>query len=370
MARRGDASHLVLMLSGAALYNRYPLVYFDTGGYLKGSRLGVRSYFYHAFIVPAHLTHTLWTVVLVQSLLVAYVLRLVLREVFAIASRLEFLVIIALLCVLSSLPWYAGFLMPDIFTPVMVLGIFLLAFCFERLSRWEQCFIIPLTFGAAIEHYSNPPIALGLLSVGLIVRMALRRRAPDALPHLVMTAVVIGAGIVALVISNYVKLGLATYSPGGYAFGLARLVGDGPAVEYLRDHCATRKYAACAYLDRMPMTSNQFLWGRDSLFKRFGFGGERKEGLEIVAGTIEEHPLWVLRDAIVDTLLQLGREQTGDGLESYANGPYPTDAVRSLYPNEFEAYMDSRENRNELAEMPRLERLHLGLSRSAFSIAS
>src|SRR5580658_6270280 len=99
-ARLGEIATLliaVLMGSAAALYNGYPLVYSDTAIYLEGLNHGYRSFFYTIFVALAGLTHTLWTVVFIQALLMLYVLRLVLREGFAVRSRLEFLLIIATL---------------------------------------------------------------------------------------------------------------------------------------------------------------------------------------------------------------------------------------------------------------------------------
>jgi hypothetical protein len=353
-ARWRDAAMLliaVLIMSGAALYNGYPMVYPDTGAYLRVHNIGDRSVFYSLFLAPARLTHTLWSVVFAQCLLTAYLLRLVLREVFAIGSRLEFLAIIAVLCMTTSLPWYAGFLMPDIFTPLMVLGLFMLAFCFDRLSRWEQCFVVSLTFVAAIVHYSHIPIAIGLLAIGILARWVQNRYSRAAIPHLALPAAVVVAGIVALVMSNYLMLGIATYSPGGYAFELARLVQNGPAVEYLRESCPTRHYAACAFLDRMPMSSSKFLWSENNLFSKGGFIGQRKEGLEIVTGTIEEYPLWVFRDAIADTFRQLLHCLTGAGLRSWATNYNPSVPLRSLYPEEFASYVNSKQNRGQLEHM-------------------
>ena len=42
---------------------------------------------------------------------------------------------IAGLCVFTSLPWVTGQIMPDLFSPVLLLGTFLLAFCGDQLRR-------------------------------------------------------------------------------------------------------------------------------------------------------------------------------------------------------------------------------------------
>jgi hypothetical protein len=337
--RCADAATLLMstvLLSGVAIYNRYPLVWPDTGGYLAPVNITFRSIFYSLFVYPARITGSLWTVVFVQSLLVGYLLRLTLREVFAITSRAGFLIVIVLLCLLTSLPWYTGFLMPDIFTPILVLGLFLLAFCAKRLSRWELFYVIVLTLFASTAHFAHVPIAIGLLTVAFAARLMMRKRALDKVPHLVLPAGVIAAGAVAIVMSNYLTIGMISFSPGGYAFQLARLVKDGQAVAYLRENCGNRDFRLCNYLDQMPMVWT-FLWTDKSPFRRYGWLGERPEGLEIISGTIKRYPWWTLESAIKNTLEQVALVETGAGLASYSNEPYPTRDLKIRFPADFAA---------------------------------
>jgi hypothetical protein len=362
--RCADAATLLtsaLLLSSVAIYNGYPLVWPDTGGYLTPVNLTFRSIFYSLFVYPARLTGSLWTVVFVQSLLMGCLLRLALREVFAITSRVGFLVVIVLLCLVTSLPWYTGFLMSDIFTPIMVLGLFLLAFCAERLSRWERFYVIVLTLFASTAHFSQVPIAIGLLAVALAARFMLRNRAPDKVPNLLLPTGIVAAGAAAIVISNYLTIGLISFSPGGYAFQLARLVKDGPAVAYLRENCGTRNFRLCHYLDRMPMETWELLWTSKGPFQKIGRLEEREEGLEIISGTVKQYPWWTLKSAVKNTLRQIALIETGAGLISYADQPYPTRDVKMRYPADFAACQSSRQARGELSNLHNLNRLHVGV---------
>lgn len=359
-ARSGEIPTLLIcaaLLSGVAIYNRYPLVWPDTGGYLRPINIIFRSIFYSFFVYPSRMVGTLWPVVYLQSLLVAYLLRLGLREVFGITSRSNFLVIIILLCVLTSLPWYTGFLMPDIFTPVLVLGLFLLAFCVQGLSQWERIYIVALTFLAAVVHYSHVPIAIGLLATGLVARVIIGKWAPDRVPHLMLPAAIVAASTIAIIVSNYLTLGLVTFSVGGYAFELARLQADGQAVEYLRDNCGKRSYKLCEYVYRMPMEDWRFLWSDTGPMRQLGWLQERKEGTEIIWGTIEEYPLWTLQSAIANTFSQVTMFETAARVISFTDAPYPTRDLEAVYPADFAAYQDSRQARGELANLYGLKRL-------------
>ena len=346
-----------LMLSSVAVYNRYPFIFADTGGYLLLRNKGIRSFFYNLFAVCARPTHTLWTIVLVNSLLVLWMLRIALREVFAIASRLEFIVIVALLCVLTSLPWFVAFVMPDVFTATMVLGLFLIAFRLNALGRWERRFVIGVTLLAMLVHYTNVPIASALLLAWVVLRTMMRGRTGAVMPRLTIPAMLIAATVIGNLAMNYLTLGVAAYSPGGYAFILARLIDHRTGEAYLRETCPTRHWAACAYLDRMPMSGEDFLWTPDGLFKKSGFLAPRKEGMAIIEGTVAEHPFAVARDAFLDALTQLERVQTGNGLRPASINPSDPE-IRMLYPADYDAFLNSRQGRGEFTHMRGLWVVH------------
>ena len=124
----------ILGLSWVALFNSSPLVFSDSIAYttaaLKGEVPGLFSVFYSYLIVPLHGGISLWPVVFAQAAMMAHLIHLVIRcSSDAVPSKSVTLFAIALLCLFSSLPWVIGQVMPDVFTSVLVLGIYLLAFC-------------------------------------------------------------------------------------------------------------------------------------------------------------------------------------------------------------------------------------------------
>src|SRR5207245_3886113 len=78
-------------------------------------------------------------------------------------SKPEALLIIAGLCVFSSLPWITGQILPDVLSPVILLGMFLLAFCGDQLRRGELLYVGALTTAGIAAHFSHVPIAFGLI---------------------------------------------------------------------------------------------------------------------------------------------------------------------------------------------------------------
>jgi SAM-dependent methyltransferase len=359
---RGVASLLAatLLLCGAGIYNGYPLVWPDTGGYLAPVNYGYRSMFYSLLVFPLGLTGSLWPLVFVQSLIVAHLLRLILRVVFAIVSDTALIAITALLCVLTSLPWYTGFIMPDIFTPVLVLCLFVLAFCPRSLSPAELKYILALTVVAATVHYSHFLIAAGLFLMTVMIRIVGRKWRQIPPPNLILPALPVTIALVLLIASNYIAVGEVTFAFNGYAYPLARLVADGQAGSYLRENCPQHPYALCGYIDHLPKDATEFIWSADSPFRKVGwFDGYRREGREIVVGSVMRFPLWTLKSALENTGRQLVSVTTGLGLTSYLNVASPTAGLQTYYPSEFRAYQNSRQSRGEVEPLNRLNRLHM-----------
>jgi hypothetical protein len=122
-----------------ALWNGYPIVFADTGTYLSQAVQHYagwdRPVFYSLFLLPLHLMVTLWPVVAAQALLTAWVLWLVCRTLLPNLSAIGFAAGTAVLSVCTWLPWIVDEVMPDLFTPLLILLIGLLALLPERLSR-------------------------------------------------------------------------------------------------------------------------------------------------------------------------------------------------------------------------------------------
>src|SRR5262245_23411990 len=170
-----------LVLSWVALFNGAPLVFADTLSYstaaFEHQIPGVFSIYYSIFILPFHQGVTFWPVVFVQGAIIAHLLYLTARTVTrGRVGKLDMLLIVAALAVFSSLPWITGEILPDVFTPVVLLGAFLLAFAEQQLSRLELAYVGALTTLAIATHLSHVPIAAGLIVLCVALRFLFLRR--------------------------------------------------------------------------------------------------------------------------------------------------------------------------------------------------
>ena len=82
-------------------------------------------------------------------------------------------IIVLMLGLFSSLPFFIGFIMPDFFTSVMILVFYLLGFQSAALSRGEKIYFVLLACVAISAHISHLPQAIVLAVLVLLVRVCL-----------------------------------------------------------------------------------------------------------------------------------------------------------------------------------------------------
>ena len=112
-----------------ALYNAFSLTYSDTGTYIANARDipgGRQPWFfdrpvtYGLFLIRFKSLYTLWLVPLAQGFLVAFAMDLTLRSVSISLFTPGFLAQFAGLSTFTSLPFFSGQVMPDIFTSLVI----------------------------------------------------------------------------------------------------------------------------------------------------------------------------------------------------------------------------------------------------------
>ena len=152
--------------------------------------------------------------------------------------------------------------MPDIFLPVAVLALYLLAFASSRLRRWDIAALVAVVAFAIAAHMSVLAILLIQFAV-LIALWAAAARTSLPRPRLSIPAASIAAGAALALASNYAIAGVASFTPGGSTFLFARLLQDGFVKTYLERNCPSQVLALCHFRDGLPKTSDEWLWDGD-----------------------------------------------------------------------------------------------------------
>ncbi|WP_028137251.1 hypothetical protein [Bradyrhizobium japonicum] len=314
---RVAAMALPLLMLAPAFWNGYPLLQWDTGGYL--------ARWYEGYLVPSRSTvfglylhygesFGFWTNLAVQSLATLWLLQLTLR-VLSMMQTFRFVTISLCLIVATALPWLASMLLTDIFAGLSILSLFLLATGAGRTSTLEKISLFVFTAFAAATHSATLGVLLGLCIAGWMARPFLKQRLP--LSGLAQASLTIIAGSLMLVSANYALSGKLAWTPGGYGVAFGRMMQDGIVARYLNDRCPRERYKLCPYRNELPATADEFLWGK-SMFNTLGrFEGMNDEMGYIVVQSIKDYPAWQAGAALRAMGQQLLHVATGEGTDGW-----------------------------------------------------
>jgi hypothetical protein len=311
------AAAAVLMLLAPALWNGFPLLQYDTGGYLarwyEGHLEESRSTVYGLYLVLTA-RPDFWPAVTVHALLTVWVLWLTLRAQ-ALATPLVLIATAAVLSIATSLSWLVSTLLTDIFAGLSVLALYLVVLRAETLARWERGALIALIAFSAATHTATLAVLLALLAAGLVVALVRRGTVPFA--GLARGGLAIAMSVALLFAANYAVAGRLAWTPGGSAIPFGRMLQAGIVARYLAEHCPDpRLPKLCAYRDKLPDNADYFFWGSD-LFDELGrFEGLGDEMRIVVRESLTAYPGAQLWAAIKATAEQLIRVGTGYGVHT------------------------------------------------------
>lgn len=343
-----------LLLIAPALYNKYPLVYPDSGTYIVTLSNLIppvdRTVGYGLFMRIVTWKSTLWTVVFSQGLIIG----LLLFETLKIIIRKERLYalhfsIVVLLVLFSSVGWFAGQIMPDIFAPALILTLFIIL-AKEKITLAGWVLLLAGGFFFCISHFSHILLSGLLIAVSIFYAFIFKDLFPQRKKLFLRSAMI---GLVLLASTLFLAFNHLSH---GYGFRLnrssnvfitARLSETGILKKYLDEKCAEKQYSLCACKDSLPGSVSAFLWNETSPLYRLS-GGWAAADAEYsgITKDVFSTPRFMapfLWQGGCGTVVQLFRTGAGEGLQPYRMNTGPWYAMRDHMPAEFNQYTSSQQ---------------------------
>ena len=244
-----------------------------------------------------------WLLAFVNAALAAAVLELALVRLFGVPARRR-LLLLAVLAAASSLPWFASFLMPDLYAGLLVLAAATLAF--GRPQRRERLALVALYLAALTFHPSHLLLGAGLAALAAVWPAAPHERRR----RLAWLGAPVPVAAMLLLVCGWVAFGEASLTPRGPPFLLARVWEDGPARAYLASACPQEGWAICGERDRLAPTAQEFLWReQDSYWTMTPAvrAAVQAEETAILLHAVAADPLGQLHASLANAATQLGR---------------------------------------------------------------
>lgn len=358
---------LIVAMSGLflvpAVLNGFPFVTSDTQTYLlSGMWRHIpwdRPIYYGLFSFLLNWRTSPWPVIVIQSAIISALIWITAKSVFCAGRPNVVLLIGILLSIGSSLPWFVGKIMPDIFTSALFLAVLIICFGWNRLEPIERWFTLLLIPASIAFHNANLLIALSTLpTIAIVFLLGWRPERNARRQFGALTAsFILGAG--ALVTNNAIYNRGPIGPPGGSIFLLAKLLDDGPALWILEKQCPERFYLLCTQLSRLQAYRDNFLtqptilgheysflwnsrWHGYNLTDYFLWNGPasdlgvdnvevQQEAHQIVTAALLTYPYEQFRASAHNALRQFFRIAIGYEIVPYDEDDPPSFAIRRAY---------------------------------------
>jgi hypothetical protein len=316
----------VIVLLAPAIWNGFPLLQYDTGGYLapwyEGTIEISRSTIYGLFLLAGQ-AFDFWPALIAQALLTVWIAALTLRAHGFGARPGTLLAVIVLLSVATTLPWLASILLTDIFAGLAVLALHLLIHRDDRLRGAERVALVLFIAFAAATHNATLAVLIALAAAALLAALINRAGVPFAGVRRAVAALALGA--VMVIGGNLAATGRLTWTPGGASLLFGRMLQSGIAARYLAEHCPDPQTPKlCAHRAELPSDADDFFWG-EGIFDRLGrFAGLETEMKTVVFASLKHYPWLHFKAALTGTLQQLALVESGHGVVNWIWHSYDT----------------------------------------------
>jgi len=345
------------MLLAPALWNGFPLLQFDTGGYFarwhEGKLEESRSTVYGSFLQLLSWPN-FWPVVVAQTLFTVWILSLLLRS-HGLSERARVLPItVAALSILTALPWLTSQLITDILSGLAVLALYLVVARGYTLTSWERPALMAFIAFAAATHNATLAVLMLLVAAGLVIALFDRKLVPLAGVGRGAGALMLAAAL--LVTTNYAVAGRLAWTPGGIALLFGRMLNEGIAQRFLAEHCPDPRFKLCDHLSELPNDADVFFWG-EGVFDRLGrFKGMNAEMATIVLESLADYPWEQLKGAAIATGRQLIMVATGYGVNTEV---WHTYGMIETYAPQMLPAMEAAHQQHRDLNFPAINRVHM-----------
>ncbi len=238
-----------LIFNIPAFLNGFPLVTSDSGTYMaSGFRPFIpfdRPVMYGLFVRHMSLKESLWFVVIIQGILVAWILSQVIKQFLPqYGARFYRFMLFILLSLISTLTWYCSQIMADVFAALPALGIALLLFAPNQ-NRAQKIFTALIVIFSCLTHNSHL-VANTLLIVTLFVlaisKKYFNKEIFSGRRFLLVTIIIVSAWLIGPFI-NYLIDGKFRQSGSAHVFLAARFAESGILQDYLDKNCPGQNQA-------------------------------------------------------------------------------------------------------------------------------
>lgn len=362
---------LAILLPIFLLAKSYILYTTDSGAYLLNSRElkvpGDRSIFYSVLIfllnvIPGFFNNPslIWFVFL-QIFLTYWIVYQFVKIYFDGFFQKRFKLFLLLFFLFSPTLWLAIQIMPDIFTVIL----FFAAMLFLKSTNYRGAWLFGvLVYVSLLVHNSNVLLFL-FFSGGMFLLRAKLVALNLFKPRFLQLFLVSIFAISTIFSTNIYANGEVSLGVSSEAFFMGKLCENGILKKYLDKYCDKEPNALCAYKDKLPEHSWDFIWEENGAFANSG-GWHNSDSLykHIIRKTLTDPELFVahIKAATVATIKQIGLIGAGDGIVKLNEQSTIVNELKTGFPYDFKLLNHYGAQQKESIPFSDLNKVYLWVS--------
>jgi hypothetical protein len=308
--------------------------------------MGARSPLYGLFLFTFERLGGVWLVAGAQALICAWTVFLLWKAAAPDAPTWSYLALTGGLTLASTLPFFATFIMPDVFAGVAAVGFVLLTVYGDRLARLETAIVVLILAFAYAVHASHMLTVLGAMIPAALVLWWFKAPKGPVVRGYVLTVLAMVMAVFsgkAYEVGFHMRTGMPLHRP---PFLMARVLADGPGRAYLKTVCKgpDNPYVICRAIHAPLTRSDDILWEESPLIGAFNalkspdlqLRMEKEEGA-FVKGAVLSDPVGQLKASMENWADQLTRVSVHDPLRDprqfLANEYWQTTRLVDMIPH-------------------------------------
>ena len=342
----------ILALIWVALWNGYPVFFYDTGWYLidvfdKISD-GQKALAYAYLIRYSGAGIYLWPTVFFQALCVWFCLKMTWKT-FGMQDRIwSRAVATLLLCIGSSLSWEISHILPDVFAAITVLSLYSLLTHSARMTHVERMVLSVIFVVSNVVHNSDYLLATGLIASAFII-VQIGGLKPIASKNFVFPSLLIVASLLIVLGLNFKRTGKVFLHSTSHVYIANRMIEDEIITTLLKEHCADNKYALCKYADLIPQGRLNFLFKKPQVFNAIGGWSHSREVLmPVILDSFYYYPLRNIHAALTQSFYQLVSFDIASFIFVFRQSDGLGDILQKFFPGELPKFSASKQQQGRL----------------------
>jgi hypothetical protein len=295
----------------------------------RGILMG-RSPYYGALLYAGAIAGGFWLTILIQAGVVLLSSFLVLRALgYPVWPNLAYLGMG--LCLLSDAPFFASYLMPDLFAGIAILASAVLLSTSARLARKDFALWYLLLSAAMLFHDTCTAISASLFALAIVVNLIRRSWTNWRGLCVILFAAITGYTGQSLVACGVTRM--TGQAPLRIPFLSASLVANGPGADYLRATCPESHFTLCKSVAKFPVSDSDFLWGTQPEKMVWGASYDKRraiseEQFRFAFAVLKYDPIGVMKVSANNSVLQLFDFR----LREFEYGPFFKDLMDRTLP--------------------------------------